>query len=406
MKNNISAIQKASASAGVLMATLMLPGIAAVSTLAHAENAPEHGTLAFKYGTYKDWQPGWDRISVRAPHLYALVPLGKEWSLEGGLVLDTLSGATPRLHSSSDVSSATGYPGSSSAGMSDRRKAGDVKVTRYFSRSAVSVGAAYSKENDYLSKAISVDARFSSEDNNRTWSFGLGSSNDTIDSQFSQGVNAVAKGERKRTLEFMAGVTQVMTPRDIVQLNLTHSRGRGYFTDPYKRFDKRPDSRDSTVGLARWNHYVEPFDASLRTSYRYYNDTFGVASHTVGADWVQSAGKWTITPGVRYYAQRAAKFYFDGTPDAAGNYNPGQTITDAGLIAAGGGSFSADQRLSAYGALTASIKVDYAITDKTNVDFKLERYQQKSSYRLGGKGSPYIDPFNAQFVQVGLSTKF
>jgi Protein of unknown function (DUF3570) len=404
MKKNKPVFQKSTASASVLMATLMLPGIAAVSTLAHAENAPEHGTLAFKYGTYKDWQPGWDRISVRAPHLYALVPLGKEWSLEGGLVLDTLSGATPRMHSSSDISSATGYPGSPSAGMSDRRKAGDVKVTRYFSRSAVSVGAAYSKENDYLSKAISLDARFASEDNNRTWSFGLGAADDTIDSQFSQGVSAVAKGEHKRTLEFMVGVTQVMTPKDIVQLNITHSRGRGFFTDPYKFFDKRPDARDSTVGLVRWNHFVEPFDASVRTSYRYYSDTFGVASHTVGAEWVQSAGKWTITPGVRYYAQRAAKFYFDGIPDpTTGKYSPGLSNAYATNFQ---GLFAADQRLSAYGALTFSVKVDYAITDKTNVDVKLERYQQKSSYRLGGKGSPYIDPFNAQFVQVGLSTKF
>jgi hypothetical protein len=163
----------------VLMATLMLPGLAAVSTFTQAENAPEHATLVFKYGTYKDWQPGWDRINVKAPHLYALVPLGKDWSVEGGFVLDSLSGATPRIHSSSALSSASR--------MSDERKAGDVKVTRYFSRSAISLGGAYSTENDYKSKAFSIDARFASEDNNRTWSFGLGTSNDVIDTTYSGG---------------------------------------------------------------------------------------------------------------------------------------------------------------------------------------------------------------------------
>jgi hypothetical protein len=395
MKKNKTTLQKAGTSTSVLMATLMLPGLAAVSTFTQAENAPEHATLAFKYGTYKDWQPGWDRINVKAPHLYALVPLGKDWSVEGGFVLDSLSGATPRIHSSSALSSASR--------MSDERKAGDVKVTRYFSRSAISLGGAYSTENDYKSKAFSIDARFASEDNNRTWSFGLGTSNDVIDTTYSGGA---VVNQPKRTLELMAGVTQVMTPKDIVQLNLTHSNGKGYFTDPYKTYDKRPDTRKSTVGLVRWNHYVDQFDASVRSSYRYYSDSFGVASHTVGADWVQSVGKWTFTPGVRYYSQRAANFYFDGVAGANGIYDaPGTQAIAAGYLGAGK-TFSADQRLSAYGAITASIKVDYAITDKTNLDLKLERYQQKASYRLGGKGSPYIDPFNAQFVQVGMSTKF
>jgi Protein of unknown function (DUF3570) len=395
MKKNKTKFQSATASTSVLMATLLLPGLAAVSTMVSAENAPEHGTLSLKYGDYKDSQPGWDRIKVSAPHLYALVPLGKEWSMETGLVLDSVSGATPRIHSSK----------SSASHMSDERKAGDVKVTRYFSRSAVSVGGAYSTEHDYRSKALSADARFSSEDNNRTWSVGIGASDDWIDTRYSQGTAAKAVDKSKRTMEFMAGVTQVLTPKDIVQLNFTHSRGTGYFNDPYKE-DVRPDKRNSTVGLVRWNHYVEQFDASVRSSYRFYTDSFGVTSSTVGADWVQSVGKWTFTPGVRYYTQRAANFYFDGIADAAGNYNAAATQNSVAGYKAGGGVFSSDQRLSAFGAITASFKVDYAITDQTSVDFKYERYQQKSSYRLGGNGSPYIDPFNAQFIQVGVSTKF
>jgi hypothetical protein len=396
MKKNKTVFQNANACSSVLMATLLLPGLAAVSTVVQAENAPEHTALALKYGTYKDWQPGWDRISVRAPHLYALVPLGKEWSVEGGLVVDSVSGATPRMHSSSSV--LTG-----ASRMSDERKAGDVKVTRYFQRAAVSVGTSYSKEQDYKSKGLSVDGRFSSDDNNRTWSVGLGAADDVIDTTYSGG-NVVNKP--KRTLEFAAGVTQVLTTKDIVQVNLTHSRGRGYFTDPYKFYDKRPDSRQSTAALLRWNHYVEPFDASLRSSYRYYQDSFGVASHTLGAEWVQSAGKFTFTPGVRYYAQRAANFYFDGVGDAAGNYDPTGSNAIARSYLLGGRIFSADQRLSAFGAVTVSLKVDYALTDSTTVDFKIDRYKQKSKLRLGGQGSPYIDAFNAQFVQVGVSTKF
>jgi hypothetical protein len=396
MKKNKTTFQSATASSSVLMATLMLPGLAAISTQVQAENAPEHGVVAFKYGTYKDYQGDWERIRVKAPHLYALVPLGKDWSVESGFVLDTLSGATPRMHSSD--SAVTG-----ASRMSDLRRAADVKVSRYFSRAAVSVGASYSKEHDYKSKAVSVDARYSSEDNNRTWSVGIGGANDIIDTTYSGG-SVVNKA--KKTSELMIGVTQVMTTKDIAQLNLTRSRGTGYFTDPYKNYDKRPDYRDSTVTLVRWNHYVESMDASARYSYRYYVDTFGVASHTAGLDWVQSAGKWTFTPGLRYYTQRAANFYFDGVADSAGKYNPTASNTTAQAYSAGSQAFSADQRLSAFGAITVSLKVDYAVTDKTNLDLKLERYQQQSNFRLGGKGSPYIDPFSAEFVQVGFSTKF
>jgi hypothetical protein len=395
MKNNPNIAKNRSCS-HVLMASILLAGLAAVTHHAKAENAPENGVIAVKYGTYKDSQPGWDRISVRAPHVYALIPIGKQMALEGGLVVDSLSGATPRMHSSS--STLTG-----ASKMSDVRKAGDVKLTRYFSRSALSLGGAVSREQDYKSNSLSADARFSSEDNNRTWALGVGLAHDVIDTTYSGG--AVVK-QPKRSVELMAGVTQVLTPNDIVQGNITYSSGRGYFTDPYKFYDKRPDSRKSTALLARWNHSAKETDAALRTTYRLYQDTFGVTSHTFGMEWVQGIGKWTVTPGARYYTQRAAKFYFDGVADANGHYDPVASQAVAQSYVAGGRIFSADQRLSGFGAVTLSLKVDYALTDATTLDVKFERYQQKSTYRLGGQGSPYIEPFNAEFMQVGVASKF
>jgi hypothetical protein len=380
----------------LLMASLMLPGLMSVSVAVQAEEAPTQGTLAVKYSTYKDYQTDWDRIKVRAPHLYVVVPLGKEWSVEGGFVVDSLSGATPRMHSSNS-------PITGASLMWDERKAGDVKVTRYFARSAVSVGAAYSKENDYASKSLSVDARFSSEDNNRTWSVGLATSSDVIDTTFSGGS---VVNQSKKTLEVLAGITQVLTPKDIAQLNLTLSSGNGYFTDPYKFYDKRPDNRQSAVALVRWNHSVEDLDASVRSSYRYYTDSFGVSSHTLGLDWVQTVGKWTFTPGARYYTQRAAKFYFDGVGNSLGQYDPAGSKAIAQGYLNGGQIFSADQRLSAFGAITASLKVDYSLTENTKLDVKFEQYKQQSNWRIGGKGSSFIEPFSAQFMQVGVSTKF
>lgn len=379
----------------VLMASLVLPGLAALSLAtpapAQAETAPEKTTIGFKYGTYQDGQAGWDRVSVKAPHLYLQAPVASDWSVEASVVGDSVSGASPRMHTQQ----------SGASRMSDYRKAGDVKLTRHMARSAVSVSLAASDEHDYESKAIGVQGRWSSEDNNRTWTAGFGASSDRIDNQAS-GVNT-AINQRKRTQEFMVGVTQVLTPTDIAQFNLTRSTGHGYYNDPYKSFDQRPDQRNAWIALARWNHYLAGPGATLQSSYRYYSDTFGVNAHTAGLDWVQPKGKWKVTPGVRFYTQSAANFYFDPKLDAQGQYDQMATIMYAASLA---GNKSADQRLSAYGAVTASIKVAYAFTPDTVADAKFETYKQSASMRLGGGGSPSLDPFRARFLQIGITHRF
>lgn len=285
--------------------------------------------------------------------------------------------------------------------MSDYRSASDLKITRYYARSAVSGSVAYSNEHDYISSALGLDARWSSEDNNRTWAVGYGTSNDRIDT--TRNGNTTAINQRKRTHELMAGVTQVLTQNDIAQLNLTRSFGEGYYTDPYKTFDQRPNQRNTWIALARWNHYVESFDASIHSSYRYYSDTFGVNSHTVGVEWVQPAGKWTFTPGVRYYSQSAANFYFDPVLDAQGQYDTIATFTRAASLT---GNKSADQRLAAFGALTLSLKVAYAINPNMTVDIKYESYRQNAALKLNGSGSPGLDTFKANFTQIGLTYRF
>ena len=378
----------------VLLATLVLPGLAALCALSpndtHAETAPEKTTIGLKYGSYQDSQPGFNRIKATAPQVYVQAPVASDWSVEASGVVDNVSGASPRMHTQR----------SGASRMSDERKAGDVKVTRHLARSAYSVGVAYSTEHDYESKALSVQGRWASDDNNRTWTAGLGLAADRIDNT-SNGVNT-AINQHKRTQEFMVGVTQILTPQDIAQVNLTRSTGRGYFNDPYKSFDQRPDQRDAWIAVARWNHHVPRYDASIRTSYRYYSDTFGVNSHTLGADWVQPFGKYTVTPGVRYYTQTAAHFYFDPVFNAQGQYDEVGTIRRAASIV---GSKSADQRLAAYGAVTLSLKVAYAITPDTVVDAKLETYRQTAALRLGS-GSPGLDPFYARFIQLGLTHRF
>ena len=382
-----SSPRRADKAGAIIAAALALPGVMA-PLKAYAESAPEHGEVALKYLHYKDSQPGLERIKVSAPSIYVLVPLSPKWAVEGSLVSDSVSGATPRYHSA--VSGAT-------LRMKDERRAGDVKVTRYEDRASYSVGLSQSKENDYNSTAVSFDASFSSEDNNRSWNIGVGYAADKIGS-----TNDASLHERKRTTELMLGVTQALTSNDLLQVNLSFNSGRGYYSDPYKEPDIRPRQRDQAIVLARWNHHLESMGATLRSSYRFYHDSFGINAHTLGVEWVQPVSpRFTVTPSLRLYSQSAARFYYDPVydPTLGAPYPPGYFTNPPQYI-------SPDQRLSAFGGVTVGLKVAAQITPDWSTDVKAERYEQRSNWRIGGSGSPGIDPFRATFVQVGVSKRF
>lgn len=367
----------------IIAAALALPGVAL-----HAETAPEQGQVAVKYLDYQDSQPGLKRIHVTAPSVYVLAPLSPQWALEGSAVADSVSGATPRYHTA--ISGATQR-------MSDERHAADVKLTRYQERSAWGVGLSHSKEHDYESNAGSLDLRWASEDNNRSWNLGVGVSSDRIGS-----TNDAALHEHKHTTELTVGITQALSPTDLAQLDLTYNRGRGFFSDPYKEPDIRPRERNQAIALLRWNHYFAGPGAALRTSYRYYRDSFGIRAHTLGAEWVQPVGsRLSVTPSMRLYSQSAASFYYDPVydPDVGAPYPPGYFSNPPTYI-------SPDQRLSAFGAVTLGLKLGLQITPDWSADLKAERYEQRSSWRIGGSGSPGLDPFSATFLQVGIAKRF
>ncbi len=363
----------------ILLAALALPGVT------QAENAPESASLSVKYLHYQDSQPDFDRIKVASPSLDLLLPVAGEWSLRLGLVSDTISGASPRYHSS--VSGASRFD--------DKRRAADLAVTRYFPRASVTVAAGRSGEDDYVSKFASVQASFSSDDNNTTWLVGTGVANDRINP-----VNFAVENESKRTVDIMAGVTQVLTARDLVQLVLTHVRGSGYFTMPYKYVDIRPREHDQSTLQLRWNHHIEKYGASSRLGYRYYTDDYDIRSHTLSEELVHPlAGGWTLTPSLRLHTQSKARFYFDPVYDArfGAPFPPNYKFGSRDPI-------TADQRLSAFGAVTLGLKVEKEIARNTTLDLKWEQYKQRGSWRQFGSGSPGLQDFSSRSIQLGMTT--
>ena len=370
----------------LMAAALALPMLAP----AVADTAPERGLVALKYLDYLDSQPGKDRIRVRAPSLQVLAPIGADWSIGGTLISDAISGASPAYHSS-----ALGK-------LRDERNAGDLTLTRYLPDGNIALGLNASTEKDYLSRGVSLQGSRSSESKNTTWTAGIGFNSDAINPS-----NRAVRHESKKITALLAGVTQVLGARDIVQLNLTHSIGRGYFSDPYKVFDNRPRQRNQSAALLRWNHHFEGPGSTLRSSYRYYSDSFGLRAHTLGVELVQpitslaaigSIGNgWTVTPSLRLYSQSAARFYVDADASTA----PFPPNPPEGAL-----YFSEDHRVSAFGAHTWGLKIAKQINADWQMDVKFERYGQRAAWRWFGNGSPGLQPFNARSLLVGLSRQF
>jgi hypothetical protein len=174
----------------------------------------------------------------------------------------------------------------------------------------------------------------------------------------------------RETYDYLIGITQVLSAEAAVESTLTWSDGRGYYSDPYKLLDTRPDHRRILAWLTRYHRYLPQVGATLQVAYRYLDDSFGDRSHMLEASWVQAlpAG-FTLTPTIRYFSQGAARFYHD-PPFPQG--------------AVPGGLYTADERLSAFGAITLG---------------------QRGDWRIGG-GSPGLAQFSARWIAFGLTKRF
>jgi Protein of unknown function (DUF3570) len=362
------------AAQALIAAAVALPGV--LPSPALAESAPVEGVFSLSYDNYRDWQPGASRMAVQSPTIFMLVPIGDSWAVQGSLVYDAVTGASPYFFNSL-----------SQASIGDYRTAGDLKVTKWFGRWSVGVGGAVSDEQDYLSRAGSVDVRYSTPDNNTTVAFGLGGAYDTINS-----TNGVAVDEHRYSLEFLVGVTQVLNADAIVQSNLTYYTGHGYYSDPYKSLDQRPSERRTFTWLTRYNQAFVAQDGVLQLSYRLLFDSFGDHSNMFELAWVQGLPQqWSITPNVRYIAQHGASFYYN--PPFPQGYVDGQNYT-------------ADTRLATWGAFTVGLTAAKVFEKGWSAYAKYQFYRQNPDWYLGGNGSPGILTFSARWFEVGFSKTF
>jgi len=331
------------------------------------------------------------RIGVLAPTAWVQAPVARDIDLEARMTFDSVAGASPQYVSNEGGNIVHTL---SSASIREWRKEGMLKATRWIGDDSVTLGADVSSEHDYLSQTLSADAKFEFLNKNVTWAVGASVTGDAI------GFTGFPAIQGKRTTRALfTGITQLLSPTDILQSNLAYSNGRGYFNDYYEytvsflgrraflHRDQRPDSRRSVSWLTRWKHYVPDLAAALGVDYRYYQDSWGIRSHMAEASWHQPlSSTWAVRPVVRYYTQNAADFY-------------------ATTFAFSSGVGSSDSRLAAFGAVTLALNFSARLGDRDTLEMGAGRYVQRASWRSGG-GSPDLPRFDASYAMLGWTRSF
>lgn len=285
-----------------------------------------------------------DRITVQSYILNIRGQISDDAKVQVGVVLDTMTGATPTGAVDGDsIVSSTGTSGggfdvsgegTSLAQFSDRRLSVDANWEQSYGRMfRVAYGSYASVESDFNAIGGSVKASLDVNERMTTLSVGFGAEADenakrdgTTPGPMSNVEDAVFYDAGKRnSFNGLIGVTQVLDRRTVAQLNLTYALSMGYHSDPYKVFSRadgadvelkryyegRPDERQrlalySSVKRHRTDGTI------VGGSARLYNDDWGVQSLTIDGQYrhpLLSGWADFIEPYARVHYQTAADFY-------------------------------------------------------------------------------------------------
>ncbi|MCB1059981.1 MAG: DUF3570 domain-containing protein [Calditrichaeota bacterium] len=292
------------------------------------------------------------RTTVFEPLLVIKRNFADGQSLQGKFVFDAMTGASPTGAAATGkvqtFTTPSGQHYQSQVGetplrhFQDERASADLDWTKPLNRRFTSeLGGHLSKETDYAS--VGATATFLADLNQKltTISLGGGYNSDRINpvGGVPEGLTRldptkpVEKTMSKKIADGMIGVTQILSPRWLAQLNYSYADENGYLTEPYKvisvvdptsgetasgdyLYEKRPDRRvRQSVFFSTAYHLNSDI---LHLSYRNYWDDWGIRSNTFDIKYdVSVSDKVYLEPHWRAYHQSAADFYVHSLPRGA-----------------------------------------------------------------------------------------
>lgn len=351
-----------------------------------------------------------DRVDVFEPAFTAKKEIGDDQFITVRGVLDSMTGASPNGATITDqpqtFTAASGQSGYSVDAnqfplvtFNDTRIALGIDWEKPDSRTSREIiSATGSVEADYYSAGGSFTQLWDSDNRLTTWSAGFGSSVDIVspsggaptalqrlstvttspgggegEGEHEGGEGEGINGEIKLVVDLVFGVTRILNPRSLLQLNYSYSYRNGYLNDPYKVvsmidptgatvdyiYEGRPEDRNANVLYLKWIYHL-PEDV-LRVSHRYFTDDWGVHSNTSDLTYRFEIGHgFFIEPYGRYYTQRAADFYRHSLPN---------TVPIPSFV-------SADYRLAKMESRTSGLRLGMAQDEDSELSLKVEYMKQ------------------------------
>lgn len=352
---------------------LLLPAYQSV----RAEAPPEFTELGVRYSKYEeDDTKGRDtiggsseRYEIDVAQFHLLAPVADDWSIALDVQWEDMSGASPWfVGQSGDGENKVVMSGAS---IEDTRIGVSVTTRYFYDRGSVGLNYTRSDENDYESDGLALDGSLNSADGLTTYSAALSGSNDDIEpTQGAVPTNTLRDSKNIRSA--WVGVSRIVSRRGVVRFGLGYTYREGFLTDPYKLKDLRPDERKELSFTSGYRHFFSAANAALHADYRYFDDDWGVRSHTFDAAWHQNLGVRTqLIPFARYYTQDRADF-FDNNVDFTTRY------------------YADDYRLSAFGAVTVGMRLRHDVGD-WSLSLAGERYKTAQNWGVySGEESPAL----------------
>lgn len=323
-----------------------------------------------------------NRYEIDVTQLWFETPVGGSWSVAMDIQNDSMSGASPWFVGTN----IDGQPGVIMSGASIHDNRVEVGVTtRYFwADGNAGFNVSQSKEDDYEARSLSFDVAWNSNDDSRTWSASVSSSNDTVQ-PVKENIPVFIDREDLDTQSGYFGVSQILSSTAIARIGLGYTISKGYLSDPYKLNDTRPNRHERVTLSGGYRRYFIEQRGALHIDYRYYDDDWGTDSHTVEVAWHQDIKQHSLKPYIRYYRQDRADFF--------------QNIADLSQP-----FFADDYRLSAYDATTMGLHGFYQLGD-WRFEAQVERYTTSA---IGSISSINTAPALVDFWRgtIGISWRF
>jgi hypothetical protein len=328
---------------------------------------------------YHRWEGG--GLTAHGPALLVRKSIADKVSLAATYYVDMLSNASIDV-----VTTASPYK--------ETRNEYGVVADYVYRNSHIVVGGSNSSEPDYEARAVNLDVAQEVFGGMSAVSLGFSSGSDDVGKK-----NSPEFAETARHWRYRIGLTQILSPRWLANLNFEAVSDDGFLGSPYRTAlvfgasvpERVPSTRSSrAVKLGILGEVAG--NQVAYADYRYFWDNWDIGAHTFGAGYRRYFGDRLLADVfLRYYQQEAALFYSDNA----------QTET---LYV------SRNRQLSTFSSIGAGARISYrAATLPGGQPLLVNGAYEFVSYRFDDftdvrTGSLYS--YNAHVLQLLLTTKF